>query len=69
MPSDIELLSVLPKISDVVKTVESIDWRSRAGIAQWLASLSEGFCGLRDLALGWYLDVSCKRSWVKSVGL
>ena len=52
MPSDIELLSVLPKISDVVKTVESIDWRSRAGIAQRLASLSEGFCGLRDLALG-----------------
>lgn len=52
MPSDIELLSVLPKISDVVKTVESIDWRSRAGIAQWLASLSEGFCALRDLALG-----------------
>jgi hypothetical protein len=53
MPSDIEQLRGLPKSSVVVKNVDSIAWRRRGGIAQWLASLSDRPCGMRDFAVGW----------------
>jgi hypothetical protein len=69
MASDIEQLSGLPKSSEVVNNVESIAWRREAGIAQWLASLRKRPYGLMDLALGWYRDMSRRRSLVKSVVL
>jgi len=53
MPPDIEQIRGLPKSSEMVRNVDYIAWRRRVGIAQWLASLSERTCDLRDFDLGW----------------
>ena len=58
LPSDIEQLIALPKSSKVVRDVELVVWRRGAGIAQWLGNLSERPRWLKDLALGWYRDMS-----------
>ena len=58
----IELFSGMSISSVVVKNMVSIAWRSEVGIAYRLSSFNVRLFGLRDFALGWYWDMSFKRS-------
>jgi hypothetical protein len=46
----------------VVRNVLSIAPRRAGGMAQWFVSFSWRPWGLRDLARGWYLERSWRRS-------